>query len=493
MRKRDFPIPISLVLFLAFFLAGVYFVRLKILERRMVLAIELDDEEAVRSLAWSFPCPVKAHAKLGETALHWAARTGSTEVARRLLARGADVHARDAFRTTPLHWAARYAQKDVAEVLIAGGADVHATAYSRRTPLHHAFLEPSLVQDPDDVSALGRFGPMDSQRMEMSRRRVRRGGEKGQEGVVRLLIAAGAGVNAADNDLRTPLHLAASREWADPNPACVEILLAAGADPARRNRWGTTSLQVAAYEGDLKVVEMLVSKCSNAGTLDEALLEAAVSEHPDVVSFLCSRRPNPMAPFAFWKAAEGKQPNRMGLKYPGTRGWDDFHTLWNEGDSERLIYFEFFMAESRPLSSTTWDVCIFDVHVFDATMGLIRKGLVSFTGNDYPYALVEVFSEGKKFPPALRGRWVRGLATLSCDGDWTRPESMIDQTKPVVLAGFDRPEDDAANYLTVKLIRWKDEAVDFKDSDLRGLTDVRFRWAETGPCVISNLAQQVGK
>jgi ankyrin repeat protein len=83
---------------------------------------------------------VNAYSHDGWTPLHLASFFGHEEVAKILLARGADVNARSrstrfAKENTPLHAAAANRQVGVAEVLIAHGADVNARDGGGFTPL----------------------------------------------------------------------------------------------------------------------------------------------------------------------------------------------------------------------------------------------------------------------------------------------------------------------------------------------------------------------
>lgn len=69
----------------------------------------------------------------GETALMLASRAGSTRAVRALLARGADVNAKERTRgQTALMWAAANGRSEVTRVLLEHGADVHARSQSRR-------------------------------------------------------------------------------------------------------------------------------------------------------------------------------------------------------------------------------------------------------------------------------------------------------------------------------------------------------------------------
>lgn len=84
-------------------------------------------------------CFFAAAAQAGEnTPLHDAAKEGNKAKVEALLAKGAEVNAKDKGGWTPLHSAAYYGKKDVAEFLLAKGADVNARDNDGTTPLHSA-------------------------------------------------------------------------------------------------------------------------------------------------------------------------------------------------------------------------------------------------------------------------------------------------------------------------------------------------------------------
>jgi len=96
----------------------------------------------------NFPRPIGAYFYKGDTALHFAANAYDTEVARALIAAGADVRARNRRGHEPLHLAASgqpdqpgwnpTAQTATIRLLIAAGADANATYSGGVTPLHRA-------------------------------------------------------------------------------------------------------------------------------------------------------------------------------------------------------------------------------------------------------------------------------------------------------------------------------------------------------------------
>lgn len=154
----------------------------------------------------------------GVTPLMYAAAIGSVEAMTRLLARGADVNARNTLGSSALTWATN----DVAKVrlLLDRGANVNVVSKPGRTPL--------LVATMDDASA----------------------------DVVRLLMARGADVHASDKLQATALHTAAVAADIE----TLRVLLDAKLDVNARDAAGFTPLMVAVANGSLDAVKLLLSK-----------------------------------------------------------------------------------------------------------------------------------------------------------------------------------------------------------------------------------------
>src|SRR5262245_59606564 len=94
------------------------------------------DVEAVRALSKQ-GADVNAAQGDGMTALHWAAETGSVEIAQILITAGASSSAVTRHGSfTPLHVAARAGRADIVKVLLAAGADANAKTATGATALH---------------------------------------------------------------------------------------------------------------------------------------------------------------------------------------------------------------------------------------------------------------------------------------------------------------------------------------------------------------------
>ena len=78
---------------------------------------------------------INAKDDTGGTPLFWAALEGNEEVAELLIRQGADVNAAGPKGWTALHWAVAMAQKKSVELLIGEGADVNAKDVIYGTPL----------------------------------------------------------------------------------------------------------------------------------------------------------------------------------------------------------------------------------------------------------------------------------------------------------------------------------------------------------------------
>jgi ankyrin repeat protein len=137
----------------------------------------------------------------GDTALMMAARTGKVDALRVLVEAGADLNAKETWGgTTPLMWAVSEGHLDAVRMLIAAGADVNARShyvaaangrgFEGRTPLANA-----ADAKPADFAS-GWLTPL----MIAAR--------EGDVESARVLIAAGADVNAVAGDGKTALALA---------------------------------------------------------------------------------------------------------------------------------------------------------------------------------------------------------------------------------------------------------------------------------------------
>ena len=149
---------------------------------------------------------------------------GHKEIAELLIAKGADMEAKDVGGLTPLHFSET---KEIAELLIANGANVNSKSNKGWTPLYSV--------------ALGHWMPSKN---------------TGFKEVAELLIAEGADVNAKNGRNRTPLHNATLNG----RKGIVELLIAAGADVNAKANSGTqlhTPLDVTIKQKHAEIADLL--------------------------------------------------------------------------------------------------------------------------------------------------------------------------------------------------------------------------------------------
>lgn len=176
----------------------------------------------VKTMLNAHPELVHATDKLGATPLHWAVICDRPDIAKLLLARGADVNAVDDYGMTPLHKASSFNRKAMSELLISKGADMDARGVKyrvfRMNPLHLA-------------------------------------AEAGFSGVAEVLLSAGADVNARTDGTNsvTCLHMAASRGHLN----MARLLLENGAEVNAKDSNDATPLYWATKSGQDKIAELL--------------------------------------------------------------------------------------------------------------------------------------------------------------------------------------------------------------------------------------------
>jgi hypothetical protein len=160
----------------------------------------------------------------GETALMLAARTGSVDVASKLIAAGADVNAREAWRDqTALMWASEGAFPELVKLFVEHGADVHARAAANDWGSQITSEPRAQYRPTGGLTALtyaARSGCTDC---------------------VRAILAAGESVDRPTPDGVTALMLAIDNYEFD----TAKALLDAGANPHVSDWWGRTALYLA--------------------------------------------------------------------------------------------------------------------------------------------------------------------------------------------------------------------------------------------------------
>jgi ankyrin repeat protein len=224
------------------------------------------DLEKVRYLL-AKDASVTARSDVGRTPLLIAANyDGSVEIARLMIAKGADVSAKDKSGTSVLEAAAAVNNLEFARLLVDKGADPNtkdeagftalgmaAANGDRSTEMVKLLLDHGAAVNAVSVDTLEtvKNGNIRSGRLTP----LLMATPQANYETVELLLKAGAKVNAQDIRGMTPLELAVATDHGDPR--IVRLLLSKGADPAIKSTDGETAADWARKYGQPAVLEAL--------------------------------------------------------------------------------------------------------------------------------------------------------------------------------------------------------------------------------------------
>ena len=274
------------------------------------------DTAAVKSLV-AKGADVNAKDDSGATALLLAASGGHTAIIHILLEHGADVNAKTKNGETALIAAVQHRHKDVVDILLAKGADVNwRGGFSNLTAMEYAaangysdvfqILLAKGAQVTDNALRLavinGRtVGHVNIVQALLAKEadvntKISNGetvlmfaARQGYTAIVQSLLDRGAGVNLKSETDATALILAASGGHA----GIVRALVDKGADLNRKNRQGETALLVAIEKGYTAIAQILLDKGAEINIEDDsglrALLLADWNGHNAVVKAILDR------------------------------------------------------------------------------------------------------------------------------------------------------------------------------------------------------------
>ncbi len=241
----------------------------------LIFSITHDTQDITKMLlnAGADPTAVAAdpgdHGRYGTTPLHFASGNGYLEAMEAIIDSGVEIDHRDTEGNTALHIAAKARIPSAVKMLLETGADPNAQNRFGNTPIVNAsnqvyyFVNTSFGCDQKSYFQ-----------------------EDESYDCINLLLAASADPNAQRNDGAAPLQIVSEAASAK----CVELLLANGADPNAQDKDGSTALHKAAYIFSIDCMKLLLTAGADLNIQDQwgntPLQEASRSGFIECVKFL---------------------------------------------------------------------------------------------------------------------------------------------------------------------------------------------------------------
>ena len=197
--------------------------------------------------------------KHGQTALHFAALAGNSDLVDALLTAGASVTLSDKDGRIPLHCAAAAGNTEAFEILLNKsleiGADIKAKDKEEKTALHYAAENGHVAA----INVLFLVGLDRNQKDSEGQTALHYAVSEEKEDAVSLLLKCDSDVNLQNAKRQSALHCAAKTG----DTAILRILLAAGATVTLEDYHKKTALHYAAEYGDVAAIHALLQKNKN--------------------------------------------------------------------------------------------------------------------------------------------------------------------------------------------------------------------------------------
>jgi ankyrin repeat protein len=215
------------------------------------LALDANDT-AMATLLIEKKATIEPNTHKGRTALHLAAMKGNVVILKVLLARGANVLAKDQHNYTPAQLAVIHNRIAAARWLL------------EKDPAARSLHAMALIGNVEEVRRLVNDGANINSKDSTDATPLHKAVISGNENLIAYLLEKGAKVNAKDNVGFTPLHLAALEGQA----AAVTLLLNKGAESNPVDQMGATPLLWATSSGAKDITEQLITKGATVNTKD---------------------------------------------------------------------------------------------------------------------------------------------------------------------------------------------------------------------------------
>lgn len=147
----------------------LFFIAIPALAEEIHDAAQQGDLAKIKMLLEKNPELLSARSENEKTPLHFAAQGGHEEIVDLLIAKGADVNAKNIAKETPLHYAAAMGYKEVVDLLLAKGAVFNSGTTNGSTPLHYSAnfgnseIVRVLIEKGADINCRNKYGltPLD--------------------------------------------------------------------------------------------------------------------------------------------------------------------------------------------------------------------------------------------------------------------------------------------------------------------------------------------